>query len=203
MKSFLKLSTLAAGALLLAGTASASTIVGTCGSFDNPSPNASLSGTWTCPSFSSLGGGAGTITGEYLVYDSDYSNGLSSSVVAVTDWTFSGGTLAYGVDTTTSTGGSSSSQATSVENGTFNALVPGPPTILAGFYDTASAFGTLTVNYTNAATTGSALETTGYAQVVYTYTPSSIPEPGSLFLLGTGLLGAGLIGRKKFAGRKG
>jgi len=39
-----------------------------------------------------------------------------------------------------------------------------------------------------------------FAQVTYTYSaPSSgAPEPGSMMLLGSGLLAAGLIGRKKF-----
>jgi hypothetical protein len=43
-------------AALMIGSASATTyyVVGTCGRFSNPAPNAVLSGTWVCPSAASL-----------------------------------------------------------------------------------------------------------------------------------------------------
>jgi hypothetical protein len=190
-------------ATLMIGSASATTyyVVGTCGSFSNPNPTP-ISGTFVCPTAAALGIIENlTVASEFLIYDSDYSNGLSGSVTAVTNWTFSGATFAFGSDTTTSTGGSSSSQAVSTDGLTFNASQSLPPTVLAGFYDVASAFGTPTINWTNQTTSGSAVATTGYAQVVYDYNvTSSTPEPVSMLLLGTGLV-LTFLGRTPFVRR--
>ena len=196
---------LAFAALMIAGQASAATffVVGTCGTFSNPAPNTATSGTWTCPSFASLDiGRSDTVASETLVYNSDYSNGLNSSVTTVTNWTFGGVTLAFTADTTTSTGGSNSTPAVSTDGLTLNPLTNLPPIVLAGFYNTVSGFGTPTVNWTNQATTGSALQATGYAQVIYDYNitqTTGTPEPVSMLLLGSGLLAVSMIGRKAFA----
>jgi hypothetical protein len=193
------LSGLAIAAFMI-GSASATTYYGVvnCGSFSNPAPNSPLSGTWVCPTAATLG--ISNVSSETLVYNSDYSNGEASNVTTSTTWTFAGATLQFGADTTTSTGGSNSNPAVSTDGLTIQPLTNLPPVVLAGFYDTASAFGTITVNWTNSATVGSAVQATGYAQVIYDYSvTSSSPEPVSMLLLGSGLLGLSFIGRKKFA----
>jgi hypothetical protein len=195
--------TLAFAACMLVGNASAATffVTGLCGSFSNSSPTA-ITGQFICPTAASLGvtGSLLPVTNETLVYASDYSNGITPSVVAVTNWTFSGATLAFGADTTTASGAANSTSIVSADGLTLNAFQAGPPTILAGFYDVASAFGTITVNFTNSTTTGQAVATTGYAQILYSYSVTSgTPEPVSMLLFGSGLLGVALIGRKKFA----
>jgi hypothetical protein len=197
---------MALAALMLGGSASAATfyVVGMCGNFNesntNTPPNGG-SGSWICPSAASLGiTGSLTVASEFLVYDSDYSNGLSPAVTTVTNWSFSGATLAWTTDTTTVTGTSGSNSYTSARGATVNPLTNLPPIVLAGYYDTISGFGTPTVNWTTQATVGSALQGTGYAEVVYDYNvTSATPEPFSLVLLGGGLLALSVVGRKKFA----
>jgi hypothetical protein len=197
------LAALAFAALMTVGSASATTyyVVGTCGSFNNPAPNSPTTGSWTCPTAASLGiTGALTVASEFINYNSDYSSGLAGIVTAVTNFSFSGATLAFSTDTLTSTGGSNSNPATSTDGLTINQLQSLPPIVLAGFYDVASTFGTVTVNYTNQATQGSALQATGYAQVVYDYNVTSgTPEPVSMLLFGSGLLAVSIVGRRKFA----
>jgi hypothetical protein len=197
------LAALAFAALMTVGSASATTyyVVGTCGSFNNPAPNSPTTGSWTCPTAASLGiTGALTVASEFINYNSDYSSGLAGAVTTVTNFSFSGATLAFSTDTLTSTGGSNSNPATSTDGLTINQLQSLPPIVLAGFYDVASTFGTVTVNYTNQATQGSALQATGYAQVVYDYNVTSgTPEPVSMLLFGSGLLAVSIVGRRKFA----
>jgi hypothetical protein len=195
---------LAIAAMMMVANASATTfyVVGTCGSFNNPAPNSVLTGTWVCPTAASLGvTGSLSVASETIVYSSDYSNGLASSVVDVTNFTFSGATLAFAADTVTSTGGSISGGPISTDGLVYNNLTNLPPVVLAGFYDSSASLGsTVTVNWTNQSTVGSALENTGYAQVIYDYNvTSSVPEPVSMLLFGGGLLALSVIGRRKFS----
>ena len=189
---------LAAAALVMTMGASAATITATCGSFAISGGGGT--GSWVCPTFSSLTNG-GTVTSAFVVYESDYSTGVGASNATQTVFTFTGTGAAFATDTVTSTGGSNSSTPTSLDGLPFNVLNPGPPTVLAGFYNvlTIPVGSALTVGYTNSVTAGSVLATTGYAQLDITYTPSAVPEPGSMILLGGGLVAASLIGRKKFA----
>ncbi len=181
------------------GSAAASPIygVGFCGSFDNPAPNPSLSGTFACPSAASLG--ITDVTSEFVVYNSDYSSGLAPSVMIETDWTFGGATFFYPTDTTTSSGTSTSNPAVG-GSGVDNPLIDLPPVVLAGLYDNATVLGTPIVGFLNQAVTGTALEATGYAEVVYFGTggtDSPVPEPGLISLVGGALLGVCLYRRKK------
>jgi hypothetical protein len=192
---------LAAAALMLTVSASAATVVSvTCGSFSFAGTGGS--GSWVCPTLSSLDNG-GTVTSEEIIYGSDYSNGLSNTMQVQTVFTFSGSTPTNAADTLTSTGGTNSSQATSADLAAFQALNLGPPPTPAGYIDIYSAFANaITVGFNNTYVSGGSLGTTGFAQLVFTYNPAvqtSAPEPGSMMLLGSGLLAAGLIGRKKFA----
>jgi len=203
---------LALAAFMMVGSASATTyyVVGTCGSFTNN--GSSLSGTWTCPTAASLGITGGlTVASEFVNYESDWSSALTNNVNYSTQFAFTGATLAFANDTVTSTCAASgcsngSAGPVSTDGLSLNALTNNPNgwqtggTVLAGFYDAVSSFGTITVNWTNTANSGSALAATGYAQVVYDYNvTSSTPEPVSMFLLGGGLLGVSLLGRRKFA----
>jgi hypothetical protein len=184
-------------ALILIASVSANPVevVGLCGFFDNPYPNSTASGSFTCPTAASLG--ITDVTSEYVVYDSDYSNGVAASVNIQTMWSFSGVTLAFSSDTTTVTGSSSSTGVVSSDGLALNAFVAGPPSVLAGFYDVVTSLGTPTVSYSNAAFRGAALQATGYAEVVYVSSP--VPEPNMIPMVAAA---ASLLAVCWFRGRK-
>jgi hypothetical protein len=207
---------LALAAFMMVGNASALTyyVVGTCGTFQNNNDvqGSVVTGTWTCPTAASLGiTGSLTVASEFVNYTSDWATATSNNVNFNTQYTFTGATLAFANDTVTSTcvsTGCSNGSAgpVSTDGLSLNPLTNNPNgwqtggTVLAGFYDAVSSFGTITVNYTNTDVSGAALSASGYAQVVYDYNvTSSTPEPISMFLLGGGLLGVSLLGRRKFA----
>jgi hypothetical protein len=188
-------------------------VIGNCGSFNNPAPNSLISSTWVCPSFASLDvGRTDTLASEFIAYSADFSTPESTAVTTVTNFGFAGVTAQFGADTTTSTCGGGcalgSAGPVSTDGLTSNAGTTTPMGwqtggfVNPGFYDTVSGFGTPTVTYTNQATQGQALQTTGFAQVIYDYNftqSSSTPEPISMVLFGGGLLAVSLVGRKKFA----
>jgi hypothetical protein len=182
---------------VLTASASASTIdtVGFCGSFTDPEADqiVGINGIFVCPSAASLGV-TNPVVGEFIVYDSDYSSGLNSSVSVETDWVFSGVTAAFSTDTTTSTGAGTSNPAVSSDGLTLNPLINLPSTVLAGFYDIVTGFGTPSVFFDNRVDTGQALQATGYAEVVY---ETATPEPASIPVVGGALLAAFLYRRKK------
>lgn len=204
---------LAVAACMMVSSASAATlyVVGLCETaggtfgFTNPNPNTPISGSWTCPTAASLGVSP-TVTSEFIVYDGDYSSGLTTPVTETTNFGLTGlggANFAFATDTITTTGQSSSQSITCVSGGTFNQSTNLPPGVLSGCYDNATS-GTLgagaTVLYTNTFNSGTALSGTGYAEIVYDYSVTSgTPEPVSMLLLGGGLLGLSIIGRKKFS----
>jgi hypothetical protein len=190
---------LALGICMLAGQASASFLeaTGTCGS-----TTAAGSGTWTCPTWTTLGLTGDTFVGEFVVYNNDYSNGLTSTVTTQTVFTFTGGTMAYSADTLTSTGANNSSPAVSGAgnpNGFF-ALSVGPPVILAGYDNLVTAGGpsAISVGYNTSTVTGATLADTSYAQIVYEYNVpvTGTPEPATLFLMGSALVGVGMLRKR-------
>jgi hypothetical protein len=178
-------------------------VVGACGSFANTAQNNSpLTGTISCPSAAALGI-VGTVTGEFIVYDSDFSNPNLATETAVTNWAFSGGALSFATDTTTSTeSGGTSTPATSTGGHAFTlaSLDSFNNLIKAGFDDTVtSSFGAISVNYTNTSTVNTAVALTGYAQIVYTGSNLTVttPEPVSMALLGSGLVALSCLRRRK------
>jgi len=192
---------LAAAALVMTVSASATTVTAFCQSFSNGTGGGS--GTLTCPTFGTIDGG-GTVTGATMIFLSDYSNGLSSTVTEVTNFTFSGGSLTITSDNVTTTGTSSSSSYSDTAGATLVAFGAETSTSLAGFLDGINSTSNSTqivAAYTNTITSGSVVAGTGYTELILTYTPNSTPEPGSMMLLGSGLLAAGLIGRKKLVNR--
>jgi|SRR5579871_3286 len=181
------------GALLLGGSAYANTyVVGLCGTFSDPLPNLPLSGSWGCPSAAALG--LPTYNTEFIVYDSDYSNGVVTPVTATTTWDFVGTVFSFATDTLTTTGLSNSTSTASADGLSFNNSNNLPPLVFPGFYDTATTLGTPTVDWTAQVTAGGALGFTGYAEVVYGYVT---PEPAALSLLVVGFVGALLYLRKR------
>jgi len=197
---------LALAACLFAVPASAATVyvVGLCGTFSNPLPNTTISGSWTCPTSASLGI-VQPLVAEFIVYNSDYSNGVTPSVTETTHFTFTtGATLQWTSDILTTTGAANSNPATCSSGATLNPLTTAfGPVVLAGCYDNATAGfgGSVTVNYTNSFPLGNAVQGTGYSEIVYAYntTTTSTPEPVSMVLLGSGLLGFSLLGRKRLS----
>jgi hypothetical protein len=165
-----------------------------CGEFFASSTfNNTGSGLFVCPSAAALGI-TSPLTGEFLVYDSDYSSGLAAAVSMETDWSFSGANFAFASDTTTVTGASSSDLVVSSDGLTLNAFTDLPPDVLAGFYDNVdgtTGFGTPTVSYSSKPDAGSALDSTGYVEVVYvtgTDTVTATPEPKAEVLIGFALI---------------
>jgi len=125
---------------------------------------------------------------------------MASNVSIETDWSFTGVTAAFSTDKTTATGGANSTTTVSSDGLTLNPLLDLPPVLLAGFYDDVTGFGTPTVSWSNKADTGTALEATGYAEVVYAMNVTGlnpVPEPATIPIVGGALLALCVYRRKK------
>jgi len=187
---------LAALALTMSVGASASTLTSLCGVFATSAPGSTFftnssgvvaSGNVTCnvsalPPFS-------TFTVEAVILQTDYTGGLQGSANAIST-AYSGSLITS--DTLTSSGNGGSS----VYGDNFNVLYApfNPPYY---WVDASSANNTVsfTVNYSTTITSGAVQGVSGQVYELITY-QSAVPEPGSMMLLGSGLVAFAFVGRK-------
>lgn len=203
---------LAAAALMMTISATAGSVVVTCTAFavaDGTNfftvgavPGAS--GTSTCANFSALPGND-TFVSVQIVLQQDYTGG-NGNTTNTTQTVFGGPDN----DTLTATSaGSITGTGPSFAYTDTNNGAPNAPAFGVNYFATIDA-GANAGNYTNlnisetyatSVTGGSVQGVSGqvFAVLNYSTAQTSAPEPGSLMLLGGGLLAAGLIGRKKFA----
>ena len=184
-----KFLTLAIATAALSLSASAATITTNCTAFPIQFTNSAGSGTVSCAGFSA----GGTLTGASLALYADYTFGgasndikLQFTVGAPAGVTWASSSVAIDV-----TGGFSSSGSTPA--------VPVNDAATAGISNAnfASAFN---VGVASSVVSGSAGTSSAGIQITYTYTPTgTTPEPGSITLLGAGLIGLAFVGRKKLA----
>jgi hypothetical protein len=216
------LATVVTAGLALAMSASAATftVTATCtatgfpGGFSYSSNPTTNSGTFTCNGLSGIGSvvGFSSFTGATLFLTNDFTGGASNAgtnTSATLYQTFTGG-FSGSPDTLTASGfpppGNSSLYTDTLGN-------PQSPVFGVYFVDplsgslvsgNAPSFG---FSYTNAAngatvggvtTVGTVSGTSGNAFVQYTYTTSSsVPEPVSFLMIGSGMFTLALVGRKK------
>ena len=144
-------------------------------------------------------GGTAPIAGEFLVEDSNYALAVGGAGDLTTTFSYTGGPASVLSDTVTSTGVAGfGGTPTSASLGALNA--PNATTgALAGFYDDVSSpFGTVTVDFDTTAN-AAAQGISAYVQVVYDYNVvQTTPEPSSMLLFGSVLLGLSMIGRRAF-----
>jgi hypothetical protein len=168
----------------------------------------------TCGSFTSLGGGTigtgvgqDTITGVEIWFVADFEGGFANSNTVSVLWGApSGGNFAPPAVNPCIVSGGGNSNANTCGIYSTNINAPGTTETASGLTGAALqtfAGTTFTTSVSSTVTSGSVQSSIGDTIVEYDYTVNqstgSAPEPGSMILLGSGLLAAGLIGRKKFA----
>lgn len=196
-----------AGFMIVSASAATVDIEVSCGADGSLKPAGTTVGQFVCPSFASLGiGGGATVASEFLVYNNDYSIGQAVTTVQTVFNFTSGSPLQYATDTLSSSGNANSNPATctSISGGSVTAqqTINGA-VVPTGCYNTVgSPWGVVTVNYTQTVVAGGAVSATLNTEVVFDYNvTSATPEPVSMLLMGGGLLGLSIIGRKRFAKR--
>jgi len=193
---------LACAALVLTVSAQASQFLQIC---TNGSVSGGFPGTTTisCPTFNTaLLPGGSTFSNEQLIIQTDFSGAPPNTFVDV-QASYTSGVTNFISNTEEASGvGGSSTYSTTLTLTAFGGS--GAPY----WYQLSTASSSVITAFTVSATdsvlgdsAGNPGSITNNAYEVITYT-SSTPEPGSMMLLGSGLLAAGLIGRKKLAGRK-
>jgi hypothetical protein len=197
-------------AALMAVSASAGTvdISVLCGAVTNATPATPTTGSYLCPTYASLGiGGGATLASEFISYNSDYSIPGPNGATVVANWSIfaaGGSPVQYATDTITSTGtslGSNPGVCSSTGNAVNSAQLLNGAVVPTGCYNTiGSPYGQVSINYTQTVTAGAATGDSVSVYVVFDYnTSSAAPEPVSMLLMGGGLLGLSIIGRKRFA----
>ncbi len=133
---------------------------GVCGFFSPTIPSSGISGQFVCPSAAALGD-TGSLTGfsEYVILSASYSSPLSANVTDQTVFNISNGAT-----NTLTTSGAAVSNPTSLAGLVFNNATS---TLPAGFYDTLAPGIDPVVSWSTSFSAGSAIESTGYAIVVY------------------------------------
>ena len=183
-----KIATLLFATAALSISASAGTITTNCTLFPTQFNSGSGSGTISCPGYTPIVGQV--LQGAALSLYADYTFGGSSNDVLVTftiaapagvTWASS----SVGIDVLGGFSSSSSNPAVPVSDGCNAGCTA------ANF---ASAFN---VGITSSIVSGSAGTSSAGVQVTYTY-GSATPEPGSIALMGSGLIGLAIAGRKRF-----
>ena len=148
----------------------------------------------TCPSLEALLGGSltgvGTLTGVSVETDGSYDGGATTGTNSYVE-TSTLSTNVFGswsLSPTVNTGSGGVAQTSSNNPQTSNA---GSGLTLT---NAASSF---TITATSSVTGGSMTDTTETKIVTYTYNPpTSTPEPGVFSMIGVGLIGLAILGRK-------
>jgi PEP-CTERM motif-containing protein len=209
---------LAAVALMMTIGASAGTLTEVCNSVVSSNGGTSASGALTCPQITSAQLGGATLN-SVAILEEDTFNGGNPGTAQGFNFSYSGITpdltLTPGSAPNTCLGPTTAGSSATCLNQISGITIGGGAYNFAntitsdlGAYQGSSTFTFASVSIAiNPADSQTTLLSSGQVGatpfVTFTYTVTSgTPEPGSMMLLGSGLLAAGLIGRKKLAGRK-